>query len=138
MTLSEQFLKNNKCHCLNSSWKTINATVWTVPEKPIVKSLKERKWINSKPRNLFTNHSYCRTFIQISMTRIKSCTYHIQIIYHSLSVYSETCLERWWSIVFWFMVLNATFNNISVISWQSVSLEETGVPGENHRPVASH
>jgi hypothetical protein len=39
----------------------------------------------------------------------------------------------------WFMVLNATFNNISVISWQSVLLvEETGVPGENHQPVASH
>ena len=37
------------------------------------------------------------------------------------------------------MVLNATFNNISVISWQSVLLvEETGVPEENHRPVASH
>jgi len=33
----------------------------------------------------------------------------------------------------------ATFNNISTISWQSVLLvEETGVPGENHRPVASH
>jgi hypothetical protein len=39
----------------------------------------------------------------------------------------------------WFMVFNATFNNISVISWRSVLLvEETGVPGENHRPVASH
>jgi hypothetical protein len=37
------------------------------------------------------------------------------------------------------MVFNATFNNISVISWRSVLLvEETGVPGENHRPVASH
>ena len=34
------------------------------------------------------------------------------------------------------MVFNATFNNISVISWWSVLLvEETG---ENHRPVASH
>jgi hypothetical protein len=33
----------------------------------------------------------------------------------------------------------ATFNNISVISWQSVLLVgETGVPGENHRPAASH
>ena len=29
----------------------------------------------------------------------------------------------------WFMVFNATFNNISVISWRSVLLlEETGVP----------
>ena len=38
-----------------------------------------------------------------------------------------------------FMVFNATFNNISVISWRSVLLvEETGVPGENHRPATSH
>jgi hypothetical protein len=34
---------------------------------------------------------------------------------------------------------NATFNNISAISWWSVLLvEETRVPGENHRPAASH
>jgi hypothetical protein len=37
------------------------------------------------------------------------------------------------------MVLNATFNNISVISWQSVLVvEETRVPGENHQDVGSH
>jgi hypothetical protein len=37
------------------------------------------------------------------------------------------------------MVFNTTFNNISVISWQSVLLvEETGVPRENHPPVANH
>jgi hypothetical protein len=37
------------------------------------------------------------------------------------------------------MVFNATFNNVSVISWLSVLLvEETGGPGENHRLVASH
>jgi hypothetical protein len=37
------------------------------------------------------------------------------------------------------MVFEATFNNMSVISWGSVILvEETGVPRENHRPVASH
>ena len=42
-------------------------------------------------------------------------------------------------IIDWFMVLNATFNNISVRSWQSDSLvEETGVPRQNHRPAASH
>ena len=35
------------------------------------------------------------------------------------------------------MVFSATFNNISVLSWRSVLLvEETGVPGENHRHVA--
>jgi hypothetical protein len=38
-----------------------------------------------------------------------------------------------------FMVLNATFNNISAISWQPVLVvEEAGVPGENHRPWASN
>ena len=37
------------------------------------------------------------------------------------------------------MVLNTTFNNISVISWFSIFLvEETRVPRENRRPVASH
>jgi len=36
-------------------------------------------------------------------------------------------------------VFNATFNNISVISWWSgLLLEETGVPRENHWPVARH
>jgi hypothetical protein len=51
----------------------------------------------------------------------------------------------WLSITNWirmvwfsFMVFNATFNNISVRSWRTVSLvEETGEPGKNHRPVAS-
>jgi hypothetical protein len=37
------------------------------------------------------------------------------------------------------MVFNTTFNNISDILWLSVLLvEETGVPGENHWPVASN
>ena len=42
-------------------------------------------------------------------------------------------------MVGWFVVFNATFNKISVISWLSVLLvKETGRPGENHLPVASH
>jgi len=37
------------------------------------------------------------------------------------------------------MVFNTTFNNISAISWRSdLLVEETGGPGENHRPLASH
>jgi hypothetical protein len=36
------------------------------------------------------------------------------------------------------MVFNATFNNILAISWRSVLLmEETGIPGEKHLPVAN-
>jgi hypothetical protein len=34
------------------------------------------------------------------------------------------------SLFVWFVVFDATFNNISGISWR--------VPDENHRPVASH
>ena len=37
------------------------------------------------------------------------------------------------------MAFNTTFNNISAIAQRSVLLlEENGVPGENHRPVASY
>jgi hypothetical protein len=37
------------------------------------------------------------------------------------------------------IVFKATFNNISVISWRSALLvEETGIPGENHGPVANY
>ena len=37
------------------------------------------------------------------------------------------------------MVFNTTLNNISAILWWSVLLvKETGVPGENNRPAASH
>jgi len=37
------------------------------------------------------------------------------------------------------MEFNVTLNNISVISWRSVLLvEETGVPRDIHRHVASH
>ena len=44
-----------------------------------------------------------------------------------------------WTYIVCFMVFNATFNNISVISWQSILfVEETGGPRENHWSVASH
>jgi hypothetical protein len=36
-----------------------------------------------------------------------------------------------------FILFNATFNNISAIILYLL-VEETGVPRENHRPVASH
>ena len=37
------------------------------------------------------------------------------------------------------MVFNVTFNNILVIAWQlALLVEETGVPRENNKPVASH
>jgi len=51
---------------------------------------------------------------------------------------SQFKIERF-GLRFRFVVFNANFNNISVISWQLVLLvEETEVSGENHRPVTSH
>ena len=53
-----------------------------------------------------------------------------------LKRYNVTVQSVW---LVWFIVLNSTFNNISIISWRSVLLvEETRVTRENHRPVVSH
>jgi hypothetical protein len=39
----------------------------------------------------------------------------------------------------WVMLFNATFNNISVISWWSdLLVEETGLCRENPKPASSH
>ena len=48
----------------------------------------------------------------------------------------QSCFIVWFRV----MVLNAIFNNISVISWLPVALlvDGTAVPAENDRPVASH
>ena len=50
--------------------------------------------------------------------------------------YDDDChfvLDQYADDLVRFMVLNATFNNISVISWRSVLLvEEIRVPRENH------
>ena len=59
---------------------------------------------------------------------IRCCVLHIRIIDKTTLLIMFVCL----------MVFDATFNNISVISWQSILLvEESGGPGENHKPVAS-
>ena len=47
-------------------------------------------------------------------------------------------LEEHWYVLVWFMVFNATLNNISVILWSVLLVEETGVTRENHWPVASN
>jgi hypothetical protein len=71
--------------------------------------------------------------------------YSICVLYPSQNTNHalKTLLHRTTNInkdlnVYDFMVFNATFNNISVISWGSNLLaEETGMSGENHRPVGS-
>ena len=71
------------------------------------------------------------TFIKFLNTRKIS---NQKVIFNKYGI----LIWRFWSMV-WFIVFNATFNNISVISWRSVLLvDQTGVPGENHQPVVSH
>jgi hypothetical protein len=58
-----------------------------------------------------------------------------------LVIFNKELIEViiWFCLFVCLMVFNATFSNISVISWRSALLvEEPGGPGENHRPVASH
>jgi hypothetical protein len=49
------------------------------------------------------------------------------------------CISDQGLILIDFWCFNATFNNISAISWRPVLMvEEAGVPGENHRPLSSN
>jgi hypothetical protein len=86
-------------------------------------------WLWSSGQNKFE-------FI-IMLSYIHWLQYHKQlnlyILYWSLNKNLKSV-----RMVDWFVVFNATFNNISVISWWSdLLVEETRAPGENHRPVAS-
>ena len=48
-------------------------------------------------------------------------------------------IDFFFDFYFDFWCFNATFSNISAISWRPVLVvEEAGVPGENHRPRASN
>ena len=82
---------------------------------------------------------YCRgDYNQISIDDMPSLGLHLISKYILLDVFSMGASVHICLFVC-LMVLNATFNNISAISWRSVLLvEETGGPGKNHRPVASH
>ena len=70
--------------------------------------------------------------------------YHRTLSYQkaTIQIWSEHLLHLPSCWIYWFvclMVLNATFNNISVISWRWVLLVEViRGPGENHRLVTSH
>jgi hypothetical protein len=64
---------------------------------------------------------------------------------YAISAYHHWCCEfesrsgQTEIVIICLFVCLMVFNNISAISWWSILLvEETGVPGENHRPVESH
>jgi len=78
------------------------------------------------------NHANSKDLYQLSTLNIT-----LGSIFKWINIQAFTGTQ--WKVFVCLMVFNATFNNISVISWRSVLLmEEPGGPGENHRPVASH
>jgi hypothetical protein len=71
---------------------------------------------------------------------IITCTNVIEVLYIIGKANGEALINHLGTDWFddWFIVFNATFSNISAISWWPVLVvEEAGVPGENHRPWAS-
>ena len=64
--------------------------------------------------------------------------FHAEAIYDgSDPFFSFSVLGLIFDFDFW--CFNATFSNISVISWRPILVvEEAGVPGENHRPWESN
>jgi len=93
---------------------------------------------NEQPPLLYTLMSVCTD----QYDEQRNCSHHtcrpsITYISNILSYPTSSPLSA--MVSFRFVEFNATFNNISVISWRSVLLvEETRVPGENNRPVSSH
>ena len=84
--------------------------------------------------NLFISSNYFNLHGRVSDCDLIGCNlYNSSLellkyfkIYHDY----QGKLVRWW-LGLWFMMFNATFNNISVISWRTVLLvEETRVSGK--------
>jgi len=101
------------------------------------------------PCNRFTSAPASIKSSISSTVGTQRCQLLIALINRSDSAYKFCSLSMAYHIGTWtekenilgvrVMVFNATFNHISVILWRSVLLaEETGVPREKHRSVASH
>jgi hypothetical protein len=89
---------------------------------------------------VFWKCSHSVVFFVFILFHILSLPCQFQLVFFSVNSYYDYEIRV--LIVDWFygfMVFSAIFRNISVISWRSVLMvEENGVPGENHRPAASH
>jgi hypothetical protein len=98
-------------------------------------------WRESFKSELSSSFPLCRSLyancscdnLKMNNAKINCYNWYVKII---LYLKYETGKRVRACVFVCLMMLNATFNNISVISWRSILLvEETG---ENHRPVASH
>jgi hypothetical protein len=85
------------------------------------------------------------THLSPTLWSVCTCVIHVHKYtlqikqYLNKSLSNNFICEEIHTVWFRFMVFNATFKNIPVISWRSVLLvEDFAVPGENHRPVTRH
>ena len=108
-------------------------------------------WNNEKSffefQNIFNASDLIFTGSKCHMLLVLEQGILLEMVYFNKSMKNIYFIFRQWIVnpSHWVHLLlkkktfNTTFNNISVIPWQSVLLvEETWVPGENHRHVASH
>ena len=104
--------------------------------RELVEFLQKNFW-SDKVHQILWSNSYQRFHqLQSEDNQLKNTIkYMLSLI--SISTGNFNCVK--YNLIVRVMVFNATLNNTSAISWQSVlSVEETGVPGENHRTAASH
>jgi hypothetical protein len=94
---------------------------------------------------LIAASSFSNLYLLIhNYSTVDNHTYHYRFICFFLSFWGSYSFFKLGPItrdyyMFRFMVCNASFNNISVISWRSVLLvDKTELPGENLRPAVSH
>jgi hypothetical protein len=77
----------------------------------------------------------------VSMIFLLHFTIYLMVLHFIYNISILCANWRYQRFDFWFdfLCFNATFSNISAISWRPVLVvEEVGVPGENHRPWASN
>ena len=89
------------------------------------------------PKTPHRNIQYWSIFLLSLPLCHSGCVFYFYILMMVIRAYYITFISVL-NIGIGVIVFNATFNNISAISWRSVLLvEETGVPGENQRNIAS-
>jgi hypothetical protein len=130
--ISSDFRACSKFWMSSSCWASVNS-VQHDTKAALNKSLKINVWQIFQQNDL---RRFRSLFFNLNRIFILSLTYWLidWLLFNVkwASVYTVDCRVR-------VIVFSATFNTISAISHQSVLLvEETGVHGENHRPVACH
>ena len=92
--------------------------------------------VHGEGRYIYFNYSVLHSLLISFQSRFKPYPLPPTYIKGEQGVPRKRSVYR---LIYLFLAFNATFSNISAISWRPVLvMEEAGVPGENHRPWASN